>query len=420
MFFPHLPVHYTLELIPDCTHHCIGCGNVFQNHASSALLSASNWYQIGHIIASHAANIRISGGEPTLHPEFNTIIKTIAEYNLSFTLFTNARWKNPTRLIRFLKTVSQFKGLLVSLHGPSSELHESFTNAYGSFNETKTNIKQAIAAGIKVSTNTIITKANYDQINKILTFNAGLGVESSVFSRYVPVQNNSPLPTPDELRNAVSSVEAHRKNGIRAEFSVCIPQCFETSSSVGCLAGIISCVIDPWGNVRPCTHTSLVCGNLLDQPIEEIWHGPAMQTWREMIPFQCNKCLELPKCHGGCRASARLDKSGKDPLMGKPVLTKSPKQPEELDICKGAYPLRHFTIRQEPFGYLLVRGNRVIPVAHRAKPVLDLLDGNTVMSRIESDFGQEALNFVGTLYKKGFIEFIYPNVSSAASPKTPV
>ena len=53
----------------------------------------------------------------------------------------------------------------------------------------------------------------------------------------------------------------------------------------------------PWCNVRPCNHAPLVCGNLLEQSIEEIWHGEAMNRWRGMIVEQCWLCLEL--CTGG-------------------------------------------------------------------------------------------------------------------------
>jgi hypothetical protein len=54
--------------------------------------------------------------------------------------------------------------------------------------------------------------------------------------------------------------------------------------------------------------------------------------------------------------------------------------------------------------YVLVRGNRVTPVGHRAKPILDALDGRSTLRQIEERFGQKALDFVGSLYRKGFVE----------------
>ena len=44
---------------------------------------------------------------------------------------------------------------------------------------------------------------------------------------------------------------------------------------------------------------------------------------------------------------------------------------------EGVYLVGHFAVRTEFFGYVLVRGNRVVPVGHQAKPILDALDGRS-------------------------------------------
>ncbi len=347
--------------------------------------------------------MRLSGGEPTLHPEFRAIVEVTCGLDASFVLLTNARWQDPDGLVGLLRSTPQCKGLVVSLHGATADTHEAFTQVKGSFAETVNNIKGAVAAGLAVATSTIITQVNYSQIDDIVAFSAELGAERAVFARYLPVRSNALTPTGNQLRKAINAVEAQCEAGARAEFSVCIPQCFAFSSSVGCLSGVTYCVIDPWGNVRPCTHTSLVCGNLLEQSIEEIWHGLEMQRWREMIPAPCHDCLELPRCRGGCRAAAMLHGLEKDPLSGEPILERAQEPPEEVALYERAYPIPHFDTRSEPFGYLLVRGNVAIPVARQAKPILDALDGRSTLRQIRERFGQEALNFVGTLYQKGVV-----------------
>ena len=397
------PIHYTLELTPECNNLCIGCGNVFLDRTRPPL-SAVQWQEVLNKIAPHATRVRLTGGEPTLHPEFGAIVEAISGLDVSFALLTNARWQAPDRLIGLLRNIPQCKGLLVSLHSATPGTHEAFTQVNGSFGETVNNIRRAVAADLTVATSTIITKVNYSQINDIIAFSAELGTERAVFARYLPVRSSAPTPTRDQLRKAIEAVEAQREDGVRAEFSVCIPQCFASSSSAGCLSGVTYCVVDSWGNVRPCTHTSLVCGNLLEQPIEEIWHGPEMQRWREMIPDQCRDCLEFPRCHGGCRAAAMLHGLEKDPLIGEPILEREREPPEELVLYEGAHPTPRFEIRPESFGYLLVRGNVAVPVAHQAKPILDALDGRSTLRQIGERFGQESLNFVGALYKKGIVE----------------
>ncbi len=403
MFFLSAPIHYVIELTPKCNNKCIGCGTVFSDRTIH-LLSANQWQDVLKKISPHAANLRLSGGEPTQHPEFKAIIEAICDINVSVLLFTNARWHNPDKIISLMQNLPQEKGLLISVHGHNPSIHESFTRVNDSFAETIQNIRRAVDAGINVATSTIITSSNYRLISDIIALTSELGIGRAFFARYLPVQSEAIASTDDQLKEAIHTIEIHRKNGAKAEFSVCIPPCFTPSSSEGCFAGVTYCVIDPWGNVRPCTHTPLICGNLLKQSIEEIWHGPEMQSWRDMIPAQCHSCLEFPKCHGGCRAAAMIEGLEKDPLMGKPILKKPQEPPEELILHEEAYPVSHFTVRSESFGYVLIRGNHVTPVAHQAKPILDALNGCLSLRQIRERFGQEALDFVGSLYQKGLVE----------------
>ncbi|QTA83758.1 Radical SAM domain-containing protein [Desulfonema limicola] len=398
------PIHYVLELTPKCNNQCTGCGNVFLKDISP-LLSVAQWKKILKKIAPHAANLRLSGGEPTLYPQFKAILDAVASLGISITIFTNGRWQNPDDIIELLNNLPQDKGLLISLHGAIPEIHDNFTGIRGSFNETVKNIKLSLSAGLKVATSTIITSENYNRISDIIKFTEKMEIERAFFARYLPVKNNKIIPAKTQLAEAVNVVEYQRKNGAKAEFSVCIPRCFTSSSSEGCLSGVTYCVIDPWGNVRPCTHSPLITGNLLEQSIEEIWHGKEMQDWRNMIPDQCHECIEFSQCHGGCRAAAILDKLKQDPLMGKPVLENCQELNEKIELYENAYPVGHFTLRSESFGYVLINSNRVIPVTHQSKPVLDVLNGSLTLHSIEECFGQEAISFIGALYQKGFVEF---------------
>lgn len=403
MLFLSFPIHYFLELTPQCNNRCLGCGDIFSDR-NIPPLSANQWQMILNKISPHAVRLRISGGEPTLHPEFETIIKFVRSLDIGFTLFTNARWQSPEKLICFLKDTPQCRGLLISLHGDCAGIHEAFSGINGSFDETVSNIRMAVNSGISISTSTIITKANYNRINEIIAFISSLGIRRLFFARYLPVKNNAIMPSRDQLKQAMNDIQTWRKDGIRVGFSVCLPQCFMRSSSAGCLSGVTYCVIDPHGNVRPCTHSPLICGNLFEQSLEQIWHGRDMQRWREMIPVQCHDCLEFSKCHGGCRAAAISAGMEKDPLMGNPILKKEQSPPEISELYEGAYPVRHFIIRQESFGYVLIYENQILPVAHQAKPILDMLDGSLTLLQIKERFGQDGLNFVGALYQKGFVE----------------
>lgn len=400
------PIFYSLELTPACNNLCPGCGNVFANDRTPRPLASAEWETVLAKLKPHASRLKITGGEPTLHPEFETIVESIRKLDIPFTLFTNARWPEPQRLLTFFENMPQFGGFLISLHGATSYAHEAFTGVPGSFKETVTNIRQAVTAGLSVTTSTVITKQNYNRVNQIVALSKELSANHAVFNRYLGQRLPDIEPTNEELKEAIQAIERLHAAGYPIKFGNCIPQCFYPSSSTGCLAGVAYCTVDPWGNVRPCNHASLTCGNLLEQSLEEVWNSSEMERWRGMIPAQCVECAALSQCHGGCRAMMMELGLEKDPLADRPVVEPAASSAEELVLYEGAYPLGHYSMRSEPFGYVLVRGDRVVPIMAEAWEVLEALDGQSTLRQIKARFGEIGLAFVGALYAKGMVELL--------------
>jgi len=400
------PVLYSLELTPVCNNRCRGCSNVFaearEAHTVPPPLGAAEWGIILDRIAPHAEQLKLTGGEPTLHPKFESIVRRASSLGLNFSLFTNARWLNPERLVRFLVDIPQCVGLLVSLHGPTAPVHEAFTGVPGSFEEAVANVRLATSAGLLVATSIVVTRQNHDRIAETVALAADLGADHAVVSRYLGELLPGLEPTAEELLTAICTTEELRSSGARVRYGDCIPQCFTENSSTGCLAGVAYCAVDPWGSLRPCNHSPTVAGSLLHQPIETLWHSAAMERWRDLIPAACHTCAEFSRCHGGCRALAELRPERRDPLVGAPLIQARP--PERVRLHEGLRPVRQYRMRREDFGYVLMRGNRVAPVPFEDKPVLDACDGRTTLRQIERCFGQHGLGLVAALYQKGLLE----------------
>jgi radical SAM protein with 4Fe4S-binding SPASM domain len=307
-----------LELTPACNNACPGCSNVFAHAGLPAPLSADGWGGVLARLAPYRPRLRFTGGEPTRYPEFEQILRLAQVQGFAFSVFTNARWQEPERTVRFLAGMSGLECILVSLHGARAESHEAFTGTPGSFAETVANIRRAADAGIPVSTSTVITGQNYTEVPDIIALGRGLGAGHAVFNRYI----GPPLPglaaSQAELRIAVREVEQQRAlsgNG-RVKFGTPIPHCFEPNSSNGCMAGFAHVTIDPWGNVRPCPHTLVIAGNLLDdEDLEAILHSAAAETWRAGYLAQCEGCSSNRRCFAGCRAMALARDQRCDPLI---------------------------------------------------------------------------------------------------------
>lgn len=316
------PLFFFLELTPSCNNRCPGCSNVFAQDRTPAPLSAAEWKEVIDNLAPHVGWLKLTGGEPTLHPQFQEIVAHISRLDIPFTLFTNGRWPEPESLIAFLLGIPQLNGLLVSLHGPDAPAHEAFTGVVGSFAETVTNIRRATKAGFLVSTSTVVTRHSANRVDEMIALAAELGASHAVFNRYIGPSLPGIEAGPAQEIWALQQVEkriTHRPESLTVRLGTPLPHCFLSADGNGCLAGIAFCTVDPWGNVRPCNHAPLLCGNLLEQPIEEIWHGPAISHWRNLVPELCWQCGELSRCHGGCRADALLRGLNHDPLMREPL-----------------------------------------------------------------------------------------------------
>jgi len=342
---PASPETAYLELTFACNNDCPGCTNIgfTVNVARRAPtqrplfhpcpLSGQGWHQILDKLEPSVTHINLTGGEPTLRPDFNAIAISIDRRKIDFGILTNGRWREPEQLVSFLAELPHFRGFLVSLHGASPEAHEALSGTPGSFAETISNIALAVRAGLAVATSTVIARQNIPELDVILALSRDLGAWEASFNHFLSpaaweqhaTRGNRPeatIPTPNELRMAVRIIERLREetdDPHPISYGPCIPQCFEPSSSRGCSAGETSFVIDPWGNVKPCTDAILHCGNLLTQTVEEIWWGAEMQYWRGLMPAGCSNCAALAKCHAGCRATILASGLGHDPLMQGPV-----------------------------------------------------------------------------------------------------
>jgi AdoMet-dependent heme synthase len=307
-----------LELTPACNNACAGCSNIFAHEEIPSPLTAKGWEAVFEKLMPCQPRLRLTGGEPTLRPDFAQILGSAERMGFPFTIFTNARWSNPEQLVDLLGNASGLECLLVSLHGATASSHQAFTGVQGSSAETLANIRRATQAGLSVTTSTVITHQNHHEIEAILALGRKVGAHRSVFSRYIGPPLPGLEPNPPELRLAVQEVERHRtvsEPGV-IKFGTPIPHCFEPNSSNGCMAGFAHITIDPWGNVRPCPHVSMVVGNILEaESLDAILQSQALGDWRAEYLDQCGGCSSRSSCFAQCQALRSLRADDADPLV---------------------------------------------------------------------------------------------------------
>lgn len=400
-----LPAAFYLELTPACNNRCPGCSNLYAEGRGTMppSLTGAGWRALIAQIAPHTQHIKLTGGEPTLHPDFPAIVDTLSTYGISFAVFTNARWIEPERVLDTLCATPDCDGLLVSLHGPDAATHEAFSGVSGSFEETVVNIRRAVTAGLDVATSIVLTRYNFDRIAETLTMALSLGANHVVCNRWIGSPHLNLAPEPEQLRAAIAEVETLRTAGKPIRFGNCIPQCFEPSSSTGCTAGATFATIDPWGRVRPCNHAPLIAGDLHTQSLEEIWHGPVMQRWRDLVPAGCAACPAFTSCHGGCRAQASLSGAEQD-LLIQEIYPKA--LPETgVTLWAGLRPVGRFTEQIAQGQRVLLHKSQVAIAPPAFYALLAQLDGSLTLEQIQAGYGGAALDWVGGLAQAGLVSW---------------
>ncbi|HDD23813.1 MAG TPA: radical SAM protein [Chloroflexi bacterium] len=399
-----LPAIYALELTPACNNRCIGCSNVYASRrAKYPPMSAGQWRDLLAPFISEAVQIRLTGGEPTLHPGFFQILEYVASHTAWVTIFTNGRWLDAQQFVERMQGQSKVTGLLVSLHGADPTSHERFTGCPGSFEETLSNIRLAIAHGITVALNTVITRHSWHQIEEIVALGQSLGVQHMAFSRYIGPPLPIIEPTQSQLQAAFRQIQGLMRAGIPVTYGISVPQCFMPNDSEGCLAGVAYLSIDPWGNVRPCAHSPTVIGSLHKKSLAELWHSTEMDAWRALVPSECTTCAAYSVCHGGCRAIQELRPEGRDPLRGSPLTEFIPHQTIR-ELPSDVRPRAMLRMRPEPFGYALLGQGRIVPVHADARPLIEACNGQATFAELVSRFGPGGLDLLGELWDSGLLE----------------
>lgn len=332
-----LPSMAYLELTPICNNNCVGCPNAMFTSSLNPrrikpdyqcnYLKGTQWKSVINELSQTVSAVNLTGGETTLHPDFEEIVSYLDACGIDFVIFTNGRWSKPQQLISLLKRLKHFKGFLLSIHGASAFSHELFTKVTGSFDDAMKNVRLAIENNLWVTISTVITKANCNELDKVVQLATDLHADEISFNRFLipnlPEESLSTFdlcPSSVELKNAILMIESMKEkysDVLPISYGPCIPQCFAESSSKGCSAGEEFFVIDPLGNVKPCTDTTLICGNILANSLEEIWLSKEMEYWRSLSNTTCNSCSVLSICKTGCKAMALASGLQRDPLMVK-------------------------------------------------------------------------------------------------------
>ncbi len=279
--------------------------------------------------------LALSGGEPTIHPDFMRIIEEGAKRGLYMAVATNGiAFSRMDFAERVVKAGLRYAEISIDFADPDK--HDEFRGVKGCWDMAIKGVKNLVKLGISVGIATTVTKLNYKEIRKIVRLGEELGVTRVVFFNFIPTGRGRDIVkldlTPEEREEVLKEIyqEATRSS---IEVVATAPQLARVSWQMssganvspthftipkskslkslaefigGCGAGRIYAAIQPDGKVTPCVFMPIVVGDLRKERFTDIWrNSKVMNDLRDknLLKPPCGTCPYRYIC-GGCRARA--------------------------------------------------------------------------------------------------------------------
>lgn len=266
-------------------------------------------------------SVKLTGGEPMLHPQFREIMEYLESEAISTSMETNGTLIDD-EIARFLKSKSHFDFISVSLDGANAKTHEELRCVQGSFDKAVSGIKSLVKMGFQPQMICTLHKENVSEINEIIYFAENLGCGSIKFNNIQQLGrgemfNNDQKISVAEIIKLFHKIENDHATNKKLQIFFDIPVAFFPirkllDSSMNCcnvqnILGIIAT-----GEISLCgigvTTKDLVFGNISDESIIQIWHtNLILNKIRKEIPEKldgiCGNCIHKYTCLGVCIAS---------------------------------------------------------------------------------------------------------------------
>lgn len=311
------PLTAQLEVTDGCNHMCEHCYNLDSNVINrpnrrvddSVVLNCAD-----KLIKAGVFSVVVSGGEPLIKKDLTKqIIQKLIDNNIEVHLNTNIVLMDDD-FLNFIAT----KNITVLTSCPSSN-PASFTKItrVGKYSLFKQKLLRLIEAKVRVAVNMVVSKTNKHEIWSTAEDLISIGVKAFAAT---PMGLNVDYPRKDllldveEVKEVIEIlISLRERHNIHVDVMEALPKCIFSKEILAsdyaflkrrCQAGRNVISVSCNGDVRPCAHNNDVYGNILLEPIEDIWER--MDKWRtnQYVPSDCMGCGYVTRCLGGCRTSS--------------------------------------------------------------------------------------------------------------------
>jgi radical SAM protein with 4Fe4S-binding SPASM domain len=251
-----------------------------------------------------------TGGEATLRPDLPELVAHAQAQGLVTGLLTNGRRLSDARFVRSL-TDAGLDHVQITLESHDEAIHDRMVGARGAWKETVAGLRNTLAGGLYVMTNTTLLAENAPGLAATLDFLAELRVPTVGLNALIYAGRGQTVGTglqesalPPLLELARGKTDAAGQRLIwYTPTQYCHFDPVQMQLGVkGCTAAMYNLCVEPDGAVLPCQSYYEPLGNLLHDPWDSIWEHELARSLRErrFVPEGCRACAVLAECGGGC------------------------------------------------------------------------------------------------------------------------
>jgi radical SAM protein with 4Fe4S-binding SPASM domain len=311
------------EVTQRCSHACLHCYNVWSSQASDylggeldtpgtlALLSKA-------LDETRCHHVTLTGGEPLLRHDLYQILDLLRGRSADATLISNGHLLTESVVTELLdRQVRLFELPLLSHR---REIHDGLSGSPGAFDAVLAAMSYLRYHRGQFVAVFVVTQLNVTDLYPAIKLAFAFGARGLMLNRFNPGGRGRDnlvelLPTVDRVQESLRIAnDAVTELGFPISCSIPIQPCLiDTRSypnlSFGfCAAGTERAyyTLDPLGNLRPCNHTSMILGNLLDESFADLTAPERMAPFMQAIPPFCAPCALKTTCQGGCKAAAQV------------------------------------------------------------------------------------------------------------------
>jgi SynChlorMet cassette radical SAM/SPASM protein ScmF len=265
--------------------------------------------------------VKLTGGEPLLHPHFTRLLEIVRREELSLTIETNGMLCTPEIAVEIARSPNRF--VSVSIDGIDAATHEWVRGVPGAFEAALQAVRSLVAAGIRPQVIFTVMRSNAGQADAMVRMAEELGASSLKFNVVQPTARGETLHENQETLNIADlialgrHVEQELAFKTKLKLLIHYPQAFRAlyriANGDGCstcgIFGILGVIAS--GHYALCgigeQVPDLIFGAVGKDLMEEVWRENAiLKALREGLPERlegvCSHCLMKWRCLGSCIA----------------------------------------------------------------------------------------------------------------------